>query len=263
MTKQWVPLTDSQWDAISPFFNTKRKRTLNLRTVLDAIFYLLRTGCQWRNLPAEHPDWQAVYYYFDQWKQTGVYQRMNDELNKLDRMNEVRDATPSALCADSQSVDLAPMIFEDRGLDPNKKVNGGPTGRRKRQWLVDMGGRLWRTVVHAANGADGPSAKVLLDNLDEINHRLDLFFGDMAYNGVFADAVVAGGYRYEKAAKPESKQGFVPVKGRWVVERSISWTNFFRRIVKDYEYTTSSSEAFLYLANSLVMLQRIDKQWGT
>ena len=69
-----------------------------------------------------------------------------------------------------------------------------------------MGGRLWPTVVHAANGADGPSAKVLLDNLDEINHRLDLFFGDMAYNGVFADAVVAGGYRYEKAAKPESKQ---------------------------------------------------------
>ena len=193
MTKQWMPLTDSQWDAISPFFNTKRKRTLDLRTVLDAIFYLLRTGCQWRNLPAEWPHWQAVYYYFDQWKKAGVYQKMNDELNKLDRMNEAREALPSALCADSQSVKLAPFIFEDRGLDPNKKVNG-----RKRQWLVDMGGRLWRAVVHAANGADGPSATVLLDNLDEINRRLELFFGDMAYNGVFADAVSAGGYQYEK-----------------------------------------------------------------
>ena len=208
-------------------------------------------------------------YYVDQWKKAGVYQKMNDELNKLDRMNEAREALPSALCADSQSVKLAPLIFEDRGLDPNKKVNGGPTGRRKRQWLVDMGGRLWRVrrcgaVVHAANGADGPSATVLLDNLDEINRRLELFFGDMAYNGVFADAVSAGGYQYEKAAKPESKQGFVPVKGRWVVEPvrrcgSIAWTNFFRRIVKDYEYTVSSSEAFLYLANSAIMLQRIDK----
>lgn len=197
-------------------------------------------------------------YYFDQWKQTGVYQKMNDELNKLDRMNEAREALPSALCADSQSVKLSPMIFEDRGLDPNKKVNG-----RKRQWLVDMGGRLWRTAVHAANGADGPSATVLLENLADIDGRLVLFFGDMAYNGVFADAVLAGGYQYEKAAKPESKQGFVPVKGRWVVERSIAWTNFFRRIVKDYEHTVSSSEAFLYLANSLIMLQRIDKQWST
>jgi len=246
---------------------------LDLRTVLDAIFYLLRTGCQWRNLPAEWPHWQAVYYYFDQWKQTGVYQKMNDELNKLDRMNEAREALPSALCVDSQSrsadaVKLSPMIFEDRGLDPNKKVNG-----RKRQWLVDMGGRLWRTAVHAANGADGPSATVLLENLADIDvgppmRSFSVFFGDMAYNGVFADAVSAGGYQYEKAAKPESKQGFVPVKGRWVVEPvrrcgSIAWTNFFRRIVKDYEHTVSSSEAFLYLANSLIMLQRIDKQWST
>ena len=202
-------------------------------------------------------------YYFDQWKKTGVYQKMNDEVNKLDRMNEIRDALPPALYADSQSIKLAPLIAEDRGLDPNKKVNG-----RKRQWLVDMGGRLWPvrrcgTVVHSANGPDGPSAKVLLDNLADIDDGLALFFGDMAYNGVFADAVTEGGYSYKKAAKPESKQGFVPVKGRWVVERSIAWTNFFRRIVKDYERTVSSAESYLYLSNSLIMLQRIDKQWIT
>ena len=225
--------------------------------VANGVTYLLngQIGRPFTGTPAR--------YYFDQWKTTGVYQKMNDELNKLDRMNEAREALPSALCADSQSVKLAPLIFEDRGLDPNKKING-----RKRQWLVDMGGRLWRTTVHAANGADGPSATVLLEDLDEISHRLDLFFGDMAYNGVFADAVVGGGYRYEKASKPESKKGFIPVKGRWVVEPvrrcgSIAWTNFFRRIVKDYEHTVSSSESFLYLANSLIMLQRIDKQWST
>ena len=258
MTKQFDKLTDSQWDAISPFFNIKRKRTLDLRQVVNALFYLLRTGCQWRNLPAEWPHWQAVYYYFDHWKNTGVYQKMNDELNKLDRMNKERDGLPSALCADSQSVKLTPMIFEERGLDPHKKVNG-----RKRQWLVDMGGRLWRVVVHSANEADGPQAIRLLSQLEDMDDRLKTLFGDTAYNGVFAEAVSAAGYAYEKAAKPESQQGFIPVKGRWVVERSIAWTNFFRRLVKYYEYTVSSSEAFLYLANSLIMLQRIEKQYST
>ena len=255
MTKQFSELTDSQWAAISPFFNLKRKRTLDLRQVVNALFYLSGTGCQWRNLPLEWPDWQAVYYYFDQWKKAGIYQKINDELNKLDRINEKRDALPSALCIDSQSVKLAPMIFEERGLDPHKKVNG-----RKRQWLVDMGGRLWRTVVHPANGADGPEAIPLLAQLEHIDNRLKTLFGDTSYNGVFAQAVSLAGYTYEKAAKPESKQGFIPVKGRWVVERSIAWSNFFRRLVKDYEYTVSSSEAFLYLANSLIMLQRIEKQ---
>lgn len=186
---------------------------------------------------------------------------MNNELNKLDRMNQEREAFPSALCADSQIVKLAPLIFEDRRLNLNKKING-----RKRQWLVDRGGRLWPvrrcgTVVHTANGADGPSAESWLRALEEINSRLEMFFGDMAYNGVFANAVSERGYVYTKASKPERKQGFIPIKGRLVVERSVAWTNFFRRIVKDYEYSVSSWEAFLYLANSAIMLQRIDKQW--
>ena len=139
-------------------------------------------------LIGRQPTGTPARYYFDQWKTDGIYQQMNDELNKLDRMNEAREALPSALCADSQSRS--------------------------------------------------------------------------------ADAVVAGGYRYEEAAKPESKQGFVPVKGRWVVELvrrcgSITWTNFFQRIVKDYEHTVSSPESFLYLVNSSIILQRIDKQWST
>ena len=104
MTRQWEPLTDYQWAAISPFFNLQRKRKAELRQVMNAILWLLRTGCQWRNLPDEWPNWQAVYYYFQQWKTNGTFERINITLNQLDRQREGRDPNPSALCIDSQSV---------------------------------------------------------------------------------------------------------------------------------------------------------------
>ena len=137
MTKQFKELTDTQWDAISPYLNLKRKRKVKLRAVIDALLYMVRVGCQWRNLPANFPKWRAVNYYFERWKKDGTLVQMNDQLNKLDRIQCDRFATPSLMCVDSQSVKLSPMIYEDRGIDNNKKVNG-----RKRQLLVDTGGKL-------------------------------------------------------------------------------------------------------------------------
>jgi len=253
MTKQWEPLTDSQWDAISPFFNLKRKRKHDLRQIIDSILWLLRTGCQWRNLPAEWPHWQAVYYYFQQWKTNGTFERINIKLNQLDRQREGRDPNPSALCIDSQSVKLAPFICEFRGIDANKRVNG-----RKRQLVVDTQGRLWAADVHAANEGDGPGALWLIrDILWSAGERLEKVYGDQAYNGVFRKGLDKWSIDFEKASRAESQRGFVPIAKRWVVERSIAWTNFFRRLVKDYEYTLSSSVNWLYLANIQIMLQRI------
>jgi len=256
MTTQWQPLTDYQWAAISPFFNLKRKRKHDLRTIMDAILWLLRTGTQWRNLPDKWPHWQAVYYYFDQWKTTGTFERMNIALNQADRLREGRNANPSALCIDSQSVKLAPFVCEYRGLDPHKCVNG-----RKRQLVVDTQGRLWAVDVHAANEADGTGGmRVIGDLLWATGERMEKLYGDQAYNGVFKTALEQWSIDFEKASRAESQQGFVPVAKRWVVERSISWTNFFRRLVKDYEYTLSSAINWLYLANIQVMLQRIPSQ---
>ena len=253
MTKQFSKLTDSQWDAISPFLNLKRKRKHDLRQIINIILWLLRTGGQWRNLPQEWPNWQAVYYYFDQWKQDGTFERINTALNQLDRQRVGKEAYPSVLCIDSQSVKLSPMIWEYRGIDANKLVNG-----RKRQLVVDTQGRLWVANVHAANQADGPAAISLIgDILWRVGERLEKVYGDQSYNGVFAKALSDCSIDFEKASRPESAQGFVPVAKRWVVERSISWTNFFRRIVKDYEYTLLSSVSWLYLANIQLMLQRI------
>ena len=252
MTKQWQPLTDSQWAAISPFLDLKRKRKHALRDIMDALLYVLRTGCQWRNLPPHWPHWQAVYYYFDQWKTDHTLEKINRRVNQLDREREGRMAMPSIFSIDSQSVKLAPMIWEYRGLDPHKRVNG-----RKRQFVVDSGGRLWVAHVHAANEADGPVAALLVEDLIYVGDRLEKVYGDGAYGGQFAHALAEWGIDFERASRPESTQGFVPVAKRWVVERSIAWTNFFRRIVKDYEYTLSSSAGWLYLANIQLMLQRM------
>ena len=136
------------------------------------------------------------------------------------------------------------------------------------RFVVDTEGRLWVAHVHAANEADGPASCPLVSSiLWRVGERLEKVLGDQAYNGVFANALAkwsrfAGAIDFEKASRPESAQGFVPVAKRWVVERSIAWTiqsgtNFFRRIVKDYEYTISSSVSWLYLANIRIMLQRI------
>jgi transposase len=253
MTKQWMPLTDPQWAAISPFLDLNRKRKHDLRQIIDSMLWLLRTGCQWRNLPGEWPNWQAVYYYFKQWKQDGTFEQMNATLNQMDRKRAGRQPYPSVLCIDAQSVKLSPMINQHRGLDANKRVNG-----RKRELLVDTDGRLWVAGVHAAHQAEGPaSIPLITDMLWRVGERLEKVYGDQSYNGVFARALADWSIDFEKASRPESARGFVPVAKRWVVERTIAWTNFFRRVVKDYEYTVGSSVSWLYLANIQLMLQRI------
>lgn len=259
MTTQWQPLTDYQWAAISPFFNLQRKRKHDLRQILDVILWLSRTGCQWRNLPPYWPHWQAVYYYFDQWKRKGTFEHINAALNQLDRLHKNREAHPSALCIDSQSVKLSPMIDEHRGTDAHKRVNG-----RKRTFIVDTQGRLWVADVNAANQADGQLGSQLISSLLwRVGERLEKVFGDQAYNGVFAHQLALWSIDFEKASRPESVRGFVPVANRWVVERSIAWTNFFRRVTKDYEHTVSSSVNWLYLANIQIMLQRIESHHQT
>ena len=181
--------------------------------MINIILWLLRTGCQWRNLPQEWPHWQAVYYYFDQWKQNGTFEQINAALNQTDRKQVGKEAYPSVLCIDSQSVKLSPMIYEHRGIDANKRVNG-----RKRTLVVDTQGRLWVVAVHPANQADGPAAVTLVNSiLWRVGERLEKVYGDQAYNGVFAQALTPWSIDFVKASRPESARGFVPIAKRWVV----------------------------------------------
>lgn len=252
MTSQYSELTDSQWATISVFFDVERKRKVSLRATVNAILYNLRTGCQWRNLPTYFPKWRAVYYYFDRWNKEGTMDALNLALNKMDREREQKEPLPSLLCIDSQSVKLAPMIFEHRGTDGNKKVNG-----RKRQLMVDVGGRIFDVGIHSANLHDGTEAMALLPGCVANNGRLEKILGDQGYQGEFEKEATKLGLIFECASKPESAKGFVPIAKRWVVERTIAWSNFFRRITKDYEHTLRSAKYWLIWGNISIILNRM------
>jgi transposase len=213
----------------------QRKRCLCLRRVVDAVLYVCRSGCQWHNLPAEYPAWTAVYYYFYRWQRTGLWQQLNTLFNALDRVGHGRQACPSLLCADSQSVRLAPRIYEHRGLDAGKLVNG-----RKRQLLVDTGGLIWAAHVHAANGHDSRAGLHLLPHRPWWAWRLRAVLTDNGYRGQFAQHLTTLGVRHEPASHPPLAKGFVPVAKRWVVERTFTWLTGFRRLAIDYEYTPAN-----------------------
>ncbi|GAC1604694.1 MAG: hypothetical protein NVS3B25_33990 [Hymenobacter sp.] len=163
-----------------------------------------------------------------------------------------RAATPSLVCLDSQSVRLAPRIFEHRGLDGGKRVNG-----RKRQILNDVDGRILACRVHAANGHDGGEARHLLPRRPVWGTRLRTVVTDKSYRGRFAQHLSRLGLGHQVGSRPPSPRGFVPVAKRWVVERTFAWLTGFRRLAIDYEFTPRSHETWLLLANLSMCLTRL------
>lgn len=251
MTTQYERLTDGQWEVIKEFLPIKRKRKLDLREVFNAILWIARTGAQWRNLDSSFPSWTTVYYYFYRWTKQGRIEKINLALNQQERICLDRSHNPSLGIVDSQSIKLAPRIYEHRGIDGNKKVNG-----RKRQILTDTLGRIWQAWVHPANEHDSPAGVHLLKMDEEQLYYLQKIIGDKAYRGTFADACFELNIEFEVPARPKGTRGFVVEAKRWVVERTIAWLNFFRRITIDHEHTTQSSVSFLYLANCSMILSK-------
>lgn len=253
MQTQQNELSDSQWEFIKESLNTQRQRKYNLRLVVNQILFVLRTGTQWRNLSSHHIPWRSVYYYFLKWRDDGTLEQLNARLNQQERQRQNKDSTPSLVCIDSQSVKVSSFISEDKGIDGNKKING-----RKRHILVDTLGLVWAVVVHGANIPDGQKAHLLVEKVLGYLHRMKKILVDKAYQKTFYDWVRNNilGLDVEFSSKPPSMKGFVPVKWRWVNERSFAWLNFFRRHSKDYEKTTKSSEAWVLWANCQILLNR-------
>lgn len=253
MQPQFERLTDDQWQGIKVFLDWQRPRKYDLREIFNAILWITRTGAQWRNLDSSFPNWKIVYYYFDTWSKQGIFEKMCQVINMTERIQLEREADPSLLFVDSQSVKLSPMIYENRGTDGNKKVNG-----RKRQILVDVLGRVWKAKVHAAHQYDGIGGLPLLEEIAEQMPRLEKIMGDKAYRGMFAEAVEKLGFVFETPVRPEGVKGFAVEAKRWVVERTFAWLNFFRRVVVDYEHTTRNAVSFLFLANISMVIAKIN-----
>ena len=244
-------LTDSEWKLLESIQQDKRKRKHELRVVWNAIFYLVRTGCQWRMLPTEFPKWQLVYYYYRQWRDTGVFAEVLSVIHARTRLAAGREASPSAAAIDSQSVKCA--RGEHRGIDGNKRVNG-----RKRHIAVDTTGLLMAVVVTAANVADVVAARRVIERLRHRFPRLRRIFADSGYQGEFIAWVAAlTHWVVEITHRAAGVVGFQVLPKRWVVERSFAWLNGSRRLSKDYELLTDSSQAMIQLSAIRLMLKRL------
>src|SRR5258708_2041589 len=268
-------LSDAEWAILEPLIPPAkpggRPRSVNMRQILNGIFYMLRSGGAWRLLPHEYPAWSTVYDYFRKWRNAGVWEQLVRTLRERLRVQAGRKATPSAGIIDSQSVKTTER-GGPHGYDGGKKMNG-----RKRHLLVDTMGLLPKVGVHAANLQAREGVKLLLEPVQGQFERMEKVWVDQAYSGTGKTWIEQQmGWTVEVVERSPRRgwimtenQGLVWVTlpktfehlpRRWVVERTIAWIGRYRRLSKDYEYLMSSSEAMVYLTMLRLMLTRLAKQ---
>jgi putative transposase len=259
-TKQLYPtdLTDSQWNLIREMIPKAspggRPRELEMRTVVNAIFYLVVSGIQWRMLPKEYPKWQSVYYYFRKWRKSGFWQRIHDTLRARVREKEGRHKHPTAGCIDSQSVKMT-LVPGLRGYDAGKHVVG-----RKRHILVDTLGLMLGVVVTAASVSDPAGARQLFGSLGGFCKNLRKIWADGTYRGELLNWVAERfRFKIEPVLRPEGQKGFQVLPRRWVVERTFAWLDASRRLSRDYKVLIDTSETMIYIAMTRLLLRRLAK----
>lgn len=249
--QRFTDLTNSNWEFIKELLDNGRKRKYCLRSIINAILKVTRTGTQWRNIDKDYPPWESVYYYFRKWQKDGTWSMILGYLVQNERLRQSRKSKASRAAVDSQSVKIGTLISIDTGIDGNKNING-----RKRHLAVDVLGLPLAMHVSAANIHDTEAGIELLWQLDQASDRLELICADKAYRGHFSTCAEYYKWKVEISQKPQSVRGFVPQSGRWQVERSFAWFNFFRRLAKDYEKTVDSSVAFMQTAFIDIILSR-------
>jgi len=227
-----------------------------MREVLNTLFYLNRSGCQWDMLPHDLLPKSTVYDDFAQWRDDGTWAKLVKALRERTRVEAGREPTPSAACIESQSVKTTEMGGPERGDDGGKKING-----RKRPLLVDTLGLLLAVLITSAGLDDGVAALSLLGHVTPHDFpRLSTIFADQKYPNHALDAWMAehrAGWRIEVKARPAGTPGFTPLAKRWVIERTNAWHGRYRRNSKDDERSTESSTAMIQISNIHLMLNRL------
>ncbi|QIN84282.1 IS5 family transposase [Rubrobacter tropicus] len=278
-------LSDAEWPLLEPHMPAPKRRgrprVHSPREILDAVFYVLKTGCQWRMLPHEFPPWKTVFHYFRRWRIDGTWERMNRGLRRRLRGRLGRDPEPSAGIVDAQSVKTTGVGGEQRGFDGGKKVRG-----RKRHILVDTEGLLVETRVHSARVPDQDGIRRLLDPARSRLGRLSYLWVDAGYRGrgkdwaeeslgvevevvnrtpkpppekvsrIWAREWFKEGHEMDLGKLPK-RPAFEKLPRRWVAERTFAWISHNRRMSKDHERLCATGEAFIHAAMTRLMARRL------
>jgi putative transposase len=248
-------LNDAQWSIISQFIPKKKKRgrplKWDLRVIINAILFVVKTGCQWRMLPKDFPPWQTVYYHFYKWQKNDTWFLIHRALHQECRKKVGKDPEPTAAIIDSQAVKTTELA-STKGFDGHKKVNG-----RKRHIAVDTLGIPLKVLVHEANLSDCKQAFNLLKEVFFWFFTIQVIWADAAYRGELA-LWLWNTFQCALYIAPTLKtKGFQVVPKRWIVERTFSWFGGYRRLRIDYERYPETAESFVYIAMIRLMLRRL------
>ncbi len=252
-------MTDAEWQLIvrrmPPRHRLGRPRKVDLRKILEAILFILSTGCQWRALPREFPPYSTVQSYFYAWRDTGRWYRIVRALVRQARRRLGRKPKPTAAVIDSQTASTT-QAGGPRGFDPGKRIYG-----RKRHIVTDTDGLLLAVHVHPANVQDVHGAVPLLERVRHRFPKLRHVFADRVYRGPQLAGALShcGSWTIEIVQRPHGVKGFQLLPRRWVVERTFAWFGRCRRLARDFEGSTATEVAWLLVAHLRLLTRRLAK----
>ena len=251
MTNYPTNVSNNQWQIMSKFLDLERSRKYDLREIVNATFYLVKSGCQWRLLPSDFPKWQIVYYYFSVWKKNEIWEQIHEFLVETIRKIAGKNEEPTVGIIDTQSVKSTLVSSEDKGFDAGKKIKG-----IKRHIIVDTLGLILAVVIQSASVQDRDGAVSVIDKLIENWRKVIKIFADGGYAGKLIGKV-KDKFKIElEIIKRDELHIFKILPKRWIVERTFSWIDTNRRNSKNYERLNNSSVAMVHISAIRLMLNR-------